>query len=129
MAPRADIATLNGWQPKLVGDLLGSRIAMERLERRKMRRPHPLLDFRLMTLRALIGPDDFRRIVYRRTDGPFIRACRADKKQRQNGRKGTANLTQRRKGAEWLPNVFQSQRHVSPVPHCSLASLCDFASS
>jgi hypothetical protein len=55
----AHIVSLDRLQAEPIGDLLGLRFAVERIKRREVRRPHPLLHFGLMTFRAGIGADDF----------------------------------------------------------------------
>jgi len=59
-------------QAELIRNLLRPRQAMERFVRRKMRCVHPLLNFLLMTFRALIRPNDLGGIAHRRTNLTFF---------------------------------------------------------
>jgi hypothetical protein len=72
MALGADVAPFDRLHAELVGDFLCPRLSVQRIERRKMRRLHPLLHFRLVALRALVGPDDLCRVRNRGTNLRFI---------------------------------------------------------
>ena len=79
VALRADVAALDRLHAELIGDLLRPRLAMQRIERRKVRRLHPLLHFGLMALRTLVGPNDLRRSLEPRGRLCFFGDCMCGK--------------------------------------------------
>jgi hypothetical protein len=123
MALRADVAPLDRLHAEFVSDLFRPRFAMQRIERRKVRRPHPLLHLRLVTLGTLIGPNDLRCIWH---GGPDIRIgsprARHALRKHQNERDACENLTQRRKGAK-KGTIISNHKVQSTSPQTLLSSL------
>src|SRR4051794_27812524 len=101
MALRTNIVALDRLQSELVGDLLSTRHSVQRFIRCVVRRMHPLLHFRLVALRALIGANDRCRIMPRRSTrrlrGESPKCSDADRNYAAHAQ---PDLTQRRKSAK-----------------------------
>jgi hypothetical protein len=67
MATDTRFISLDRLQSEAIGNLFGFRLAVEGVEGREVRRPFPLLYFRLMALCTRLGAYDFGRIGGRRT--------------------------------------------------------------
>jgi hypothetical protein len=79
---------------------------------------HPLLDVRLMALRALIGPNNLGRIAHRRPIGRLRTRCRECSKVNGNdGARAKADLAQRRKDAKKKLIASVPPSHLRPTFH------------
>jgi hypothetical protein len=116
-----------------LGDFLGARRSMKRVEGGEMRRAHPLLDLLRVALRTLIRADDFRRVRRRGYDSLLsARSATDDYGERCSDRNPQYFFTQRRRGAEvpWQLFPFRNWeiqlRHIGQgenEPNMSLRTL------
>jgi hypothetical protein len=118
MAFRAHIIAFDRLQPELVGDLFCPWQAMERFIRRVVRCMHPLLDFRLMALRALIGANYLGRIGHQRSTCGLHSECRKYSNQSCNhSANAKEDLTRTRKGAKKRSIAPCAASHLRKVFH------------